>query len=96
MKTGKILPHSGSVLNDIEGRGFSVITDKGKGMIKRNRWQPHVFAGVTLTSDEEIHAAWEEIKKKEKAGREWQEEYLKDAMKESAKLIEKAEERKWG
>ena len=60
MKTGKILPHSGSVLNDIEGRGFSVITDKGKGMI---------------------------------AGREWQEAYLKDAMKESAKLIEKAEAR---
>ena len=49
MKTGKILPHSGSVLNDIEGRGFSVITDKGKGMIKRNRWHPHVFAGEMIS-----------------------------------------------
>ena len=63
---------------------------------KMERRHPHVFAGVTFASDEERHAAWEEIKKKEKAGREWQEAYLKDAMKESAKLIEKAEERKWG
>ena len=63
---------------------------------KMERRHPHVFAGVTFASNEERHAAWESIKKEEKAGREWQEEYLKDAFKESAELIQKAEGRKWG
>ena len=60
-------------------------------MIRRH---PHVFNGVEYASDEERHKAWEEIKKKEKEGREWQTEYLKSAMNESKKLIEKAQERK--
>ena len=49
---------------------------------------------LEYASDEERHKAWEEIKKKEKEGREWQTEYLKSAMNESKKLIEKAQERK--
>ena len=35
-----------------------------------------------------------EIKKKEKAGREWEEEYLEAAMNEAAQLIRRAKDRK--
>ena len=59
------------------------------------RRHPHVFAGVTFETDEERHEAWEKIKKKEKEGREWQEEYIKDTFTESVELIRKAEERKF-
>jgi len=62
---------------------------------KMERRHPHVFSGVIFPSDEERHKAWEEIKKKEKEGREWQEQYLKEAFTESTELIHKAEERKW-
>ena len=63
---------------------------------KMERRHPHVFSGVVFESDEERHKTWEEIKKKEKTGREWQEEYLKEAFTESRGLIGQAEERKWG
>ena len=61
---------------------------------KMERRHPHVFAGVKFSSDEERHAAWEAIKKEEKAGREWQEAYLKEAFAESEDLIAKARARK--
>ena len=61
---------------------------------KMERRHPHVFAGVKFSSDEERHAAWEAIKKEEKAGREWQEAYLKEAFTESEDLIAKARARK--
>ena len=64
------------------------ISDK---MIRRH---PHVFKGVTYSSDEERHAAWEEIKKKEKAGREWYEDYLPQAFTQADELIDKARKRK--
>ena len=64
------------------------ISDK---MVRRH---PHVFSGVTFESDEARHAAWEEIKAKEKAGREWQDEYLKAAFNEAQELIETAKKRK--
>ena len=60
-------------------------------MIRRH---PHVFSGATFESDEERHAAWEQIKQAEKAGKEWQEPYLKAAMEEAEALIEKAKRRK--
>ena len=60
-------------------------------MIRRH---PHVFSGVTYASEEEQKAAWDEIKKGEKAGREWESEYLKKAMDEAASLIERAKKRK--
>ncbi|MCR4991377.1 MAG: hypothetical protein K6A38_11025 [Lachnospiraceae bacterium] len=64
------------------------VSDK---MIRRH---PHVFSGVEYESDEERHAAWEAIKAQEKAGREWQSDYLKEAMTEAEELIQKARERK--
>ena len=65
-----------------------VVSDK---MVRRH---PHVFSGVDYNSDEERKADWEEIKKAEKEGKEWQEAFLKDAMKEATELIERAKERK--
>ena len=61
---------------------------------KMERRHPHVFAGVEYANDEERHAAWEEIKKAEKEGREVQEEYLSKAFDESKELIEVAKRRK--
>lgn len=68
-----------------------VIDTISEKMIRRH---PHVFSGVTFESDEARHAAWEEIKAAEKAGKEWQEEYLKEAFHEAEKLIETAKKRK--
>ncbi len=65
-----------------------VVSDK---MVRRH---PHVFSGVTYESKEEQHAAWEEIKKAEKAGKEWHSDYLPEAFEEAKGLIEQAEKRK--
>ena len=66
----------------------AVVSEK---MIRRH---PHVFGGAQFESQEDLHAAWAEIKAKEKAGREWQEEYLKSAFNEADELIERAKKRK--
>ncbi|MBO4558783.1 MAG: nucleotide pyrophosphohydrolase [Lachnospiraceae bacterium] len=60
-------------------------------MIRRH---PHVFGDMRFASEEELLKAWADIKKQEKEGREWETEYLKDAMNEAFTLIEKAKERK--
>jgi len=60
-------------------------------MIRRH---PHVFSGVKFASDEERDKAWAMIKKEEKAGKEWYEDYLPGAFAEAGQLIEKAKERK--
>ena len=60
-------------------------------MIRRH---PHIFGDVTYVDEATRSATWEQIKKKEKEGREWQEEYLKKALQESAELIETAKKRK--
>lgn len=65
-----------------------VVSDK---MVRRH---PHVFSGIEYSSDEERHDAWAAIKKEEKAGKEWQEEYLPEAFNEAGELIQKAKERK--
>ncbi len=64
------------------------ISDK---MIRRH---PHVFGDMKYASEEELHKAWAEIKKKEKAGREWEADYLDEAMTEASELIDKARQRK--
>ena len=64
------------------------ISDK---MVRRH---PHVFGDMKYASEEELHKAWAEIKKKEKAGREWEEEYLEAAMNEAGQLIRRAKDRK--
>ena len=61
---------------------------------KMVRRHPHVFEGVVYESKEAQLKAWEEIKKVEKAGREWCGNYLPAAFDEAEALIRKARERK--
>ncbi len=78
-----------------EEEGLFTFDDVVRGINEKMiRRHPHVFEGVTYSSYEEQHAAWEKIKKEEKSGREWHEDYLPDAFKEAAEYIEKAEKRK--
>ena len=78
-----------------EEEGFFTFEDVAKTVSEKMiRRHPHVFSGVEFESDEARHAAWEEIKKAEKKGKEWQEPYLRDAMDESMELIESAKKRK--
>lgn len=64
------------------------ITDK---MIRRH---PHVFGNGEGPGDDGSQASWDEIKKQEKAGKEWTEEYLPEAFDESIELIRAAKKRK--
>lgn len=66
---------------------IDTVTEK---MVRRH---PHVFDNLDLT-EEEMHKLWNKIKRKEKEGKDWQEPFLKDAMEESKKLIDKAKKRK--
>ena len=78
-----------------EEEGLFTLEDVAKTVSdKMVRRHPHVFAGSKYSSHEELNKAWEEIKKEEKAGREWQEPYLAAAMEEAKELIEIAERRK--
>lgn len=63
------------------------ISDK---MVRRH---PHIFSdpGSPDTSGSD---AWEEIKRAEKKGKEWQQPYLAAAMEESKDLLDVAERRK--
>lgn len=64
------------------------ISDK---MVRRH---PHVFGDMKFATEEELHAAWAEIKRNEKEGKEWQADYLPGAFNEAEALIQKARERK--
>lgn len=64
------------------------ISDK---MIRRH---PHVFGEETAADSEEVLDKWNAIKKQEKTGKEWMENYLPDAFNEAEELIGKARERK--
>ena len=60
-------------------------------MIRRH---PHVFGNGEGPGDDGSQASWDEIKKQEKAGKEWTEEYLPEAFDESIELIRAAKKRK--
>ena len=78
-----------------EEEGLFTFDDVAKTVSdKMVRRHPHVFSGIDYDSDEERRDAWEKIKKSEKEGKEWQDEYLKDAMEEASELIERAKTRK--
>ena len=64
------------------------VSDK---MVRRH---PHVFAGVTYASEEELQDDWEALKLREKKGSEWQADYLRAAFREANELIERAKKRK--
>ncbi|MBQ1460651.1 MAG: tetrapyrrole methylase [Selenomonas sp.] len=56
---------------------------------KMERRHPHVFAGAPVESVD-----WEAIKKAEKSGREWEEDYLPGAFQQAEDLIAQARRRK--
>lgn len=64
------------------------ISDK---MIRRH---PHVFGTDTVKDSDEVHAEWADIKKQEKAGKEWTENYLPGAFEEAKELIDVVKKRK--
>jgi len=78
-----------------EEEGLFTFEDVAKTVSEKMiRRHPHVFDGVTYNSKEEQHAAWEELKKAEKEGKEWFADTLPEAFEEAKELIEKAKERK--
>ena len=77
-----------------EEEGLFTLEDVAKTVSEKMvRRHPHVFAGAKY-SGQDLSDAWEESKKAEKKGREWQEPYLAAAMEEAKELIDVAERRK--
>ena len=68
-----------------------VICGISEKMIRRH---PHVFGEETAADSGEVLDKWNAIKKQEKTGKEWMENYLPDAFNEAEELIGKARERK--
>ncbi len=60
-------------------------------MIRRH---PHVFSRESLNTSSEVLKRWDEIKREEKAGKEWMDAELPSAFEEAKELIEKAKARK--
>ncbi|MCR5670870.1 MAG: hypothetical protein K6G10_07690 [Butyrivibrio sp.] len=78
-----------------EEEGLFTFDDVAKAISdKMVRRHPHVFSGVKFESEEELHAAWAEIKRQEKEGKEWYADYLPAAFDEAEALIQKARDRK--
>lgn len=78
-----------------EEEGLFSIEDVINGITEKMiRRHPHVFGDESVSDSEEVLRNWEEIKNKEKLGKEDDITYLWDAFDESQELIEKARERK--
>ena len=68
-----------------------VIMGVSEKMIRRH---PHVFGETVVADSGEVLTNWAEIKKQEKAGKEWAEDYLPGAFEEAKELIDVAKKRK--
>ncbi len=68
-----------------------VITEVSNKMIRRH---PHVFGNVQASTTEEVLKNWEEIKTKEKTGKEDISGFLPKAFDEAKELIDTAKKRK--
>ncbi|MGN0202994.1 MAG: MazG nucleotide pyrophosphohydrolase domain-containing protein, partial [Coprococcus sp.] len=78
-----------------EEEGVFTIEDVIQGISdKMIRRHPHVFGGMEMSGAGEVMTNWTEIKKQEKAGKEWVEEYLPGAFNEAEELIAVAKKRK--
>ena len=78
-----------------EEEGLFNMEDVCRGICEKMiRRHPHVFGSASFASVEEQKAAWDAIKKQEKAGKEWAESRLPDAFEEAKELIEAAKKRK--
>lgn len=78
-----------------EEEGLFTMEDICRGVSEKMiRRHPHVFGTDDEGGSTGTPVDWEEIKKKEKAGKEWTEPYLADAFNEASDLIEVAKKRK--
>ena len=78
-----------------EEEGYFTMDDVIQTIIdKMIRRHPHVFGEAVVSDSGEVLTKWEEIKKQEKAGKEWTEDYLPAAFEEAKELIDAAGERK--
>lgn len=68
-----------------------VCRDIADKMVRRH---PHVFGEVTVSNTGEVLDNWNAIKKQEKSGKEWMDDYLPQAFEESKELIDVAKRRK--
>ena len=68
-----------------------VIRTVSEKMIRRH---PHIFADAKAETSEEVLKNWDEIKKKEKDGKDPVDPYLKDAFDEAVEMIDIARKRK--
>ena len=78
-----------------EEEGLFTLEDVCRGISdKMIRRHPHVFGEETVNQSGEVVTRWNDIKKAEKAGKEWTESYLPAAFEEAKTLIDAARERK--
>ena len=78
-----------------EEEGIFTIDDVVRGITEKLiRRHPHVFGDVKVSGTDEVLVNWEEIKAKEKEGKEDANLYLPDAFEEAKTLIDAAKERK--
>ena len=78
-----------------EEEGLFTLDDVCKGISEKLiRRHPHVFGDIKVGGTEEVLANWEEIKAKEKEGKEDANIYLPEAFEEAKTLIDKAKIRK--
>ena len=78
-----------------EEEGYFTMDDVIQGIIdKMVRRHSHVFGDAVADDSGTVLKKWDEIKKQEKAGKEWTEAYLPAAFEEAKELIDAAAERK--
>ncbi|MDD3413077.1 MAG: MazG family protein [Lachnospiraceae bacterium] len=68
-----------------------IIFDISEKMIRRH---PHVFGDVTVSDSGEVLKNWDEIKKKEKAGKEWIDLEMNDSINEMMEQLKIIREKK--
>ena len=78
-----------------EEEGLFTMEDVARGITEKLiRRHPHVFGDVKVSGSEEVLVNWEEIKAKEKEGKEDVGDYLPAAFDEANELIDRARKRK--
>lgn len=78
-----------------EEEGIFTLDDVAKGITEKLiRRHPHVFGDTKVSGTEEVLVNWEEIKAKEKEGKEDPNLYLPEAFDEAEGLIDAARKRK--
>lgn len=75
--------------------GLFTIDDVCRGISEKMiRRHPHVFHEPVLDDNGQEITSWDDIKKYEKAGKEWTDKYLNEAFEETKNLIDEAKLRK--